>query len=44
MALEVIQEYFIDGRKGEFLDVAANAAGALIAFPMHRLLRGGSFT
>jgi len=44
MALEVIQEYFIEGRKGELLDVAANAAGALLAFPMHRLLRGGSFT
>lgn len=42
--LEGIQEYMIEGRQGELLDMAANMGGALMAYPMHRLLKGGSFT
>lgn len=42
--LELFQHYFIEGRKGEVLDVVANMAGSLFAYPMHRLLKGGSFT
>ncbi|MCE2495917.1 MAG: VanZ family protein [Flavobacteriales bacterium] len=42
--LELVQHYIIEGRRGELLDIAANLGGALMAYPMHRLLRGGSFT
>lgn len=43
-SLELIQHYLIEGRRGEILDTAANMVGALMAYPMHRLLKGGSFT
>lgn len=34
--LEVIQEMFIPGRTGDWMDVAANAVGIGLAYPFHR--------